>query len=97
MGNVKYYVVQDGAEVNESIKAKFNKSLSNDDIRDNYKRWNFVGFIVQKNEMLVSFPKHYYAHDQLSQVNKKLGESEIFVKSFEKKVKLLFKAIQKRE
>lgn len=95
MGNVKYYVVQDGAEVNESIKAKFNKSLSNDDIRDNYKRWNFVGFIVQKNEMLVSFPKHYYAHDQLSQVNKKLGESEIFVKSFEKKVKLLFKAIQK--
>lgn len=95
MGKIKYYVVQDGAEVNKSIKIKFNKILSNDDTRDNNQRWNFVGFIVQKNEMLVSFPKHYYGYNQLEQINKKLDESDIFVKSFEKKVKLLFKTIQK--
>lgn len=95
MGKIKYFVVQDGTEVNKSIKIKFNKSLSSDDTRDNDKKWNFVGLIVQKNEMLVSFPKQYYAHDELSEVNKNLSESDIFVKSFEKKVKLLFKTIQK--
>lgn len=95
MGKIKYYVVQDGEEVNKSIKSKFDKNLSNDDTRDNDKKWNFVGLVVQKNEMLVSFPKHYYAHDELSVVNKNLSESDIFVKSFEKKVKLLFKTIQK--
>lgn len=95
MGKIKYFVVQDGAEVNKSIKIKFNKSLSNDDTRDNDKKWNFVGFIVQKNEMLVSFPKHYYAEDQLLQINKKISESDMFVKSLEKKIKLLFKTIQK--
>lgn len=95
MGKIKYFVIQDGAEVNSSIKTKFNKSLSNNDIRDNGKKCNFVGFVVQKNEMLVSFPKHYYTHDELLQINNKLDQSDIFVKSFEKKVKLLFKTIQK--
>lgn len=95
MGKIKYYAVQDGSEVNKSIKSIFNKSLSDNDTRDNDKTWNFVGFIMQKNEMLVSFPKNYYAHDKLSEVNKSLNESDVFVKSFEKKVKLLFKTIQK--
>lgn len=95
MGKIKYFVVQDGAEVNKSIKNKFNKSLSSDDTRDNYRKWNFVGFIVQNNEMLVSFPKHYYSHNELLQINNKLDESDIFLNSFEKKVKLLFNTIQK--
>lgn len=95
MGKIKYYAVQDGTEVNKSIKDKFNKSLSNDDTRDNDKKWNFVGFIMQKNEMLVSFPKHYFSQEELSEINYKLDESNIYVKSFEKKVKLLFKTIQK--
>lgn len=72
MHNLKYTVVQDGLLLKDEVKNKFNNLFDYRDIRanNNGDYINFVGFILMKDEILVSFPKHYFSLDELSQINR---------------------------
>lgn len=67
MHRVKKYIIQEGQVIPSHIEALFEECFEYNDIqtygRENY--CQFTGFIIQRDKMLVSFPKHYFAKPQI--------------------------------
>lgn len=71
----KYYLIQDGEKVDPAIKKLFSKGLEARDIKVNRKGefFNFVGFLLSDENILISFPKNTFKTSYLKQLtnNKK--------------------------
>lgn len=61
---MKFNITQDGTVINESMIKKYDLSMYDNDIKDNNKI-NFVGFSIQGDSILVSFPKNYFINGEL--------------------------------
>src|SRR5699024_9188482 len=85
-----YIIVQDGAKLDEDNEVQFRQYLDYRDIRSNSKGnyINFVGFIFANGKTLISFPKNYFATNELKQINKELEEMD-------QHIKILYQLIKK--
>ncbi|WHX66059.1 hypothetical protein QNH26_20680 [Peribacillus frigoritolerans] len=90
MSNYKYTIVQDGTLLKKDIEKKYKSYFTYRDIKSSNKGdyFNFVGFIFTEQETLVSFPKHFFSEEDLSEINKNPLNLDTYLE-------LLFKIIQK--
>lgn len=82
----KFYFQMDGTLLSEEVKKKF--FLEDRDWRSSKEGRvsNFVGFIIKRNKILVSFPKHYCSEYDLKNHENKLDNKDI---------RILFKTLLK--
>lgn len=90
MQNRQYHVVQDAEFVDPLIKSKFANQLQARDvvITKDGERFQFVGFILDRDKVLVSFPKHTFHPQQRRQ----LEQDSRALSSY---IRLLFHCIKK--
>lgn len=60
----QYHVVQDAELVDPSIKAKFHLQAKDLAMTKDGERYQFVGFIIDHDRVLISFPKHTFHSEQ---------------------------------
>lgn len=70
MQNMQYHVVQDAELVDPLVKTKFANQLQVRDLvtTKEGERYQFVGFIIDRDKVLVSFPKHTFHQQQRRQL-----------------------------
>jgi hypothetical protein len=90
MGELTYHIVQDAEYVQDEIKQIFGDSFVYRDIKgiEGGDLYNFVGFIMKGEQMLISFPKHYMSRQE----RKELAAQPEKLRGH---LQLLFKCVQK--
>jgi hypothetical protein len=70
MYNNEFYVVQDGEFVDPNTNHLFSNDLDPKDfiVNQDGERYNFVGFIFNKEKVLISFPKHSFSSTDLERL-----------------------------
>jgi len=65
MNNENLYHIQEGLHVSELIKQKFQLSEKDLSGQDNSSKCNFTGMIIKSNDILISWPKHFFKSKDL--------------------------------
>ncbi|WP_164993375.1 LlaJI family restriction endonuclease [Macrococcus sp. DPC7161] len=94
MNKYNFYIIQDGISVSKSFEKQFRNSFGYEDFKefDNKLITNFVGFIINEENIIISFPKHFFNEEEIESLNYYQEENLKKIKYY---MKLLFNNIRK--
>lgn len=89
-----WFIIQDGSVVPKKILKLFKDDFEIGDIGLSEKGYNskFVGFIIKDDNILVSFPKHYFSREKLQEYQYTDNSTK---EKIQDDIKTLFRVIQK--